>query len=260
MERLLKIGFVYAGRWKLNKSSGIEYELEVGKEHKNLIYTFVVDDQPKYIGKTTRMLFQRMGFYKKPGKRQSTNIRVNAYIFDVLKNGLDVHIFFLPDNGLFQYGGYHINLAAGIEDALIADIDPKWNMRGRTKLEELQDEIVNDEPDGKEQVNMLKKIPGIVAETDVKLGSSYYKKGFFNISKKVSNDIGVHGTKIEIYLGLTTDVIYGWVNRDANPSGAPRIMGGIQLRNWIQSNFKENDLMKVEILSRQSIKLIMNNK
>jgi hypothetical protein len=38
-----------------------------------------------------------------------------------------VEIYMLPDNGLLRYGGFHINLAAGLEDDLINKLSPAWN-------------------------------------------------------------------------------------------------------------------------------------
>jgi hypothetical protein len=35
----------------------------------------------------------------------------------------------LPDNGLLRFGGFHLNLAAALEDSLINDLRPRWNMR-----------------------------------------------------------------------------------------------------------------------------------
>jgi len=33
----------------------------------------------------------------------------------------------LADHGLLHYGGFHVNLAAGLEDSLIRDLNPPWN-------------------------------------------------------------------------------------------------------------------------------------
>jgi hypothetical protein len=46
--------------------------------------------------------------------------------------GTSVEIHALPDNdnGLLYYGGIHVNLAAGLEDSLIAALKPSWNKAG----------------------------------------------------------------------------------------------------------------------------------
>jgi hypothetical protein len=41
-----------------------------------------------------------------------------------------VEIYALPDNGLLRYGGFHVNLAAGLEDSIVRDLNPPWNRLG----------------------------------------------------------------------------------------------------------------------------------
>ena len=36
-------------------------------------------------------------------------------------------IFVLPDNGLLHYGLFHVNLAAGLEDSIVRELNPPWN-------------------------------------------------------------------------------------------------------------------------------------
>ena len=42
-----------------------------------------------------------------------------------------IEIHALPDNGLLYYGGFHVNLAAGLEDNLIKILKPEWNRGGK---------------------------------------------------------------------------------------------------------------------------------
>lgn len=35
----------------------------------------------------------------------------------------------LADHGLLRFGGFHLNLAAALEDSLINDLRPPWNKR-----------------------------------------------------------------------------------------------------------------------------------
>ena len=39
------------------------------------------------------------------------------------------------------------------------------------------------------------------------------------------------------------------VNREANNNGTPRIMGGAAVRDWLQRNYRELDMVDVEVLS-----------
>jgi hypothetical protein len=125
--RLKVVGFTVAGCWKLS-GDALEFELSVElASARNVLYAFVVDDGLMYVGKTVDTLRKRMYGYKNPGATQSTNIRNNAKIRESLAQGRRVEILALPDNGLLHYGGFHVNLAAGLEDSLVRDLMPTWN-------------------------------------------------------------------------------------------------------------------------------------
>ncbi|MFP4436148.1 MAG: GIY-YIG nuclease family protein [Chloroflexaceae bacterium] len=104
----------------------------------NVLYAFVVDETPYYIGKTTQPLHKRMAGYRNPGPSQSTNIKNKQHICTALLQGKSVKIYVLPDNGLLHYGGFHVNLAAGLEDSLVRELEPPWN--GGKK--EVQDNVM----------------------------------------------------------------------------------------------------------------------
>jgi hypothetical protein len=258
MERLLGIGFVRVGNWLLSENGEtIDYQIDQHREKTNLLYVFAVHGEIKYIGKTTKKLFQRLGFYKTPGQSQSTNIRVNANIKAELIENQEVDIFVLIDNGLLLFGGYHINLAAGIEDALISAIEPPWNLRGISSIERIKDELVNDEPNNYEQQDLVLKDRALAPIlTRVTLGQTYYTGGYFNIPTAQSNSIGTHNDLIEIQLN-NGDVIIGHINRNANTNNTPKIIGGPKLRDWIQNNFALNDVIKIEILDPNYINLLL---
>ena len=125
IERLTSIGFVKIGEWSANPST-INFLLD--KKYstcKNVLYSFVANETVMYIGKTTQSLKNRINNYKN-GTR-STNLKNKDGITNLLKKNIAVSIFVLPDNGLLTYGGFHLNLAAGLEDSLIRDLSPAWN-------------------------------------------------------------------------------------------------------------------------------------
>lgn len=125
-ERLKNIGFSHAGEWQLVDGS-LRLQLDRYANARNILYAFVIADQIMYIGKTVQNLSARMAGYRSPGPTQSTNIKNNNYISTALGKGNSVLIYVLPDNGLLHYGGFHINLAAGLEDSLIRELLPPWN-------------------------------------------------------------------------------------------------------------------------------------
>jgi hypothetical protein len=126
LTRLLDIGFVVVGRWLL-ASDSIDCELTELADFPNALYAFSVNGDLTYIGKTTRTLRARMSGYRYPGPTQSTNIRNNESIRSALSQGKRVEIYVLRDTGLMKFGGFHLNLAAGLEDSLVRDLCPPWN-------------------------------------------------------------------------------------------------------------------------------------
>jgi len=93
----------------------------------NVLYAFVSLDAVLYVGKTVRSLKDRMSGYRNPVATQSTNIKVNKLIKETLAEGATVEIHALPDNGLLYYGGFHVNLAAGLGRQYDHQLKPKWN-------------------------------------------------------------------------------------------------------------------------------------
>ncbi|UCF35202.1 MAG: GIY-YIG nuclease family protein [Phycisphaerales bacterium] len=130
LARLLDIGFQSAGDWTLQNDElclGLDDKLA---ERRNVLYSFVVDGQLCYVGKTTNPLGKRLYFYKNPGPTQSTNIKNNQRIREALAQGKTVEIYALADSGLLRYGGFHVNLAAGLEDSIVKSLKPVWNSMG----------------------------------------------------------------------------------------------------------------------------------
>lgn len=124
------MGFRKAGEWKL-ESNRIKFVLMDFSTAENVLYSFISTGEVHYIGKTVQSLKERMTGYQNPGPTQSTNIKANARINEALAKGNSVEIHALPDNGLLYYGGFHVNLAAGLEDNLVAQLKPTWNDLGK---------------------------------------------------------------------------------------------------------------------------------
>jgi hypothetical protein len=125
LERLQTIGFANAGHWSVS-GDVLVYELNARfVTVRNALYAFVASDRVMYIGKSTQPLRSRIDNYKYATR--STNIKNKTNILEHLSRGTPVEIYVLPDNGLLHYGGFHVNLAAGLEDSLIRELNPPWN-------------------------------------------------------------------------------------------------------------------------------------
>lgn len=127
--RLQHMGFRRVGEWRLLNGT-LKCNLAEQESARNILYAFVSCGAVVYVGKTVQTLKKRLSGYEKPGPSQSTNIKGNALIRENLISSKPVEIFALPDNGLLFYGGFHVNLAAGLEDALVSGLKPAWNKAG----------------------------------------------------------------------------------------------------------------------------------
>lgn len=130
MQRLIDIGFRPVGQWTM-QDGGIRISLAELSHVSNILYAFVAHDEVLYVGKTTKTLKARMYGYQNPGPTQSTNIIGNSLISEMLNSGQTVQVLALPDNGLLHFGIFHLNLAAGLEDSIVATLKPKWNRMGK---------------------------------------------------------------------------------------------------------------------------------
>ena len=130
LQRLVELGFVEAGTWALK----VERPCVTLNEHRAIcpaLYAFVEDDVVVYIGKTIFPLQKRMYQYERPGPRQRTSLRNHASIAASIAAGRRVRVLVHKCADSMSYRGITINLAAGLEDALIALFKPAWNRAGK---------------------------------------------------------------------------------------------------------------------------------
>ena len=130
LKMLTNIGFKKIGSWSLENEKLIP-NLTAEQDSQNVLYSFVLDEEPVYVGKTTQKFKKRMYGYQNPGRTQFTNIRNNQNIKDALANESSIDIYVLPDYGLLHFGEFHLNLAAGLEDNITKTIKPLWNISGK---------------------------------------------------------------------------------------------------------------------------------
>lgn len=128
-KQLEYMGFRKFGEWQIT-SGKLRCSLIDDATAKNVLYAFISDGTVLYVGKTVRSLKQRMYNYQNPGPTQSTSIRCNKLIHDTVASGKKIEVHALPDNGLLFYGGFHVNLAAGLEDSMVSNLKPTWNVAG----------------------------------------------------------------------------------------------------------------------------------
>ncbi|CNE56602.1 Uncharacterised protein [Yersinia pseudotuberculosis] len=244
MDRLLNIGFIKIGYWELLDGQLHYIMTESFSDVCNNLYAFICDGEVKYIGKTTRLLKKRMYHYKKPGISQSTNIKNNAYIREALLQNIAVDILVLPDNGLMHYGQFHLNLAAGLEDSIIKTINPEWNggSKDLTDQSQIEADWNTNTLDDELQHEFLRSES---KDHCFNMAPTYWKRGFFNVSASSSDEFDHDGTVI----------LTAIINRTANKSKTPRVMGGAGLRNFFQANYKIDDIVSYRMLSKNTMQL-----
>lgn len=126
-EFLVNGGFKEVGCWELNSARDLAHSIDLPKSAG--VYAFVIDGVAQYVGLASKSLRQRLGFYRKPGSSQRTNIRLNEVIRGKLAMGRVVQIFTAQpsDN---EWNGFKVKGAEGLEAGLIAEFDLPWNVRG----------------------------------------------------------------------------------------------------------------------------------
>lgn len=123
-------GFVYSGKWEPTGTvnSGVTFTLKIHAQDR-VIYSFVVDDEPKYIGiceKPTTSLYDRMKRYKYL-QGAGTNTRIVEKIRQCLEQDKTIQIFALQPEPSLQFAGLEIDLVKGLENPLIEKLKPEWN-------------------------------------------------------------------------------------------------------------------------------------
>ncbi len=79
LQHITNIGFTSVGQWRLDEDA-LVIDLYNHADAHNVLYAFVVDEFPCYIGKTTWPLRKRMAGYRTPGPSQSNNINTTYAI------------------------------------------------------------------------------------------------------------------------------------------------------------------------------------
>jgi len=268
MEELLEIGFKPVGFWFLQGES-IQLELHDLADAAPALYAFAVDGRLMYVGKTVRSLMKRLYGYKKPGGTQFTNIRVGDEIREALKHISKVEIFGFYDASPRSLGRFTVNLPAALEDDIIKQLQPPWNGGKALSAEASQQiDVLDEEPDGietAEEVSAIdasqvtdqveNKSESLKPSFSVTIGKAYFNQGFVNVPVSFARYFGRHGEPIEIHASGLRGVVVGKINRTVNPNDTPRIMGGVRIRDWIQSHVRQGQSLKITVLGPNAIRL-----
>jgi hypothetical protein len=131
LKELEQIGFKATGEWRMDGESLVFNKCRGFKNAQHALYAFVIAGTVRYVGKTANTLETRMSQYAKPGPSQLTNIKVHGHIVDELKNGQQVVVYTRVGEDEQYIGSFQLNVAAGLEDSIIKELQPAWNVAGK---------------------------------------------------------------------------------------------------------------------------------
>ena len=154
LKDLERIGFTKIGKWKalesLKNPNKNAYEFRKPIDHewddenyikslpKKILYAFIYGEEIKYIGKTTKGVKERLKWYVDPSiTGHSTNKNVNEKIYELVqpsgsRKNMDIWVF-APNPDTVKYKGFDLDLAAGLEESLIAKNGTNgWNKIGKS--------------------------------------------------------------------------------------------------------------------------------
>ena len=87
------------------------------------------------------------------------------------------------------------------------------------------------------------------------LHKTYYDMGFFNLGVSVDRFVRGDSGQAKLVLGDSARTLDVTVNRNANQNGTPRIVGGAELRTWMQKSFELGDTVDVVIESPTTFRI-----
>ncbi len=246
------LSFVKIGTWEISSDNLIEYKPISGKENnylvKNSLYMFTCRESEDilYVGKTTQSLKKRLYGYSR-GNGVNTNNRIHINIKEKLQSKEPVDIYGFNDTTALNWGKYNINLAAGLEDSIIAVEKPIWNGNNSESY------VIEKEAD---EQNVEQKGRDLLEENTFAylLGNTYYNHGFVNIPISLSHLLGDHSEGIIVHLERNNIQIDSTINRTANPNGSVRLTTGIaHFRDYFQEHYNLGDYVKISVEGQHRI-------
>jgi hypothetical protein len=90
---------------------------------------------------------------------------------------------------------------------------------------------------------------------NLRLGDTYWSKGYFNVSVDFERYLTMTEGPIDIFLGDAAKPLVGRLSRSANSNATPRIYGNKPLVDFFQRNFKRGGFVSVEIVSPEVIRI-----
>lgn len=287
MHKLLELGFTLAANAQVDPVGNLIIDIVNHATARNLLYAFVAvptqevqgpDDDPRqvfYIGHTRNTFSRRMYSYQN-GAGVAVNNRVNAHVLSLLKQGHRVDIYVWIDVLNMSLRGLDIDVAAGLEYALIlfyvrynedvkhppllniAGVPSVRGMPGQPQTIEVDDEVIVQEAVG-QPVNI--QMP--ITQFNHNLTETFWNNRFLNIPVECEGYFGPHNADALFeFVDRTGNLIRSFsvtINRTANPNGTPRFYipagaNGDWYQQWKHAHFNLGGRIPVEIVAQNHIR------
>ncbi len=262
IQDLIELNFIEVGECVLSDNATMEVVFNSqkikNKGTRNVLYAFVsisedFESSVKYIGKTTKGIETRMSQYKS-GFGNSTNNRINRSIIELLERNQKIRIFILMDIPALQWGGYNLNLPAGLEDSLIYSFKPEWNNThgiSKTTLADFEDELKIDNTEDNGNLSTAKNCDSPCGIFNWKMGATYYNHGFMNPGVGVDHCFGQAGELVTLYFPDGRQ-FHSAINRNANSNGTVRLHF-VRAVEYLQNHYQIGDVITIQICANHQL-------
>lgn len=261
LEKFKEIGFKPVGSWKVTPN-GLTFDIEKEYESKKeVVYAFISDEIVHYVGKTDTTLKNRMTSYKngKEGNKSgSTNKEIYNKIFEKIQKGCEVKIYVLFDIEI-NHMGYKVSISSGIEPSLISALDPKlcWNSRySNSSIRKISNKSIDNNSTRIKPINSSEPLKYPV-HAQCALRMEYFLKGLISFSKSYSDYLPKNSNvNVQIEIADSKNTFTGKFTRSSDKT---IINGHDDLKDWYNKNFKQNDIIDIEILREDHFRLSKHN-
>lgn len=284
MNQLLTLGFIESASAEIIDN---EFCIRINKNQyaTNILYAFVVANTEdvtnwlvRYIGHSRKSFTNRMYGYQQ-GNGVAVNNRIHVEMSNRCRNGERVLVYCLSDIFNLQMHGLHVDLAAGLEYALIEyyctynstnNHPPLQNIAGNpnrhlANIEPTELEIIENNEEEQiytTQVNNEINLRPIHSFSQ-SLSSTYWNYPYINVPSHANNFFGVNGETAILSIYQNNQLINQFqltINRTANTNGSVRfyIPGdfGILFQNWKHANYQQGEVINFDILGENNFAII----
>lgn len=282
MQKLLDLGFILSANVEINNGQ-LNIIINENRFSRNILYAFVIANENdyqnwivRYIGHSRKTFENRMYGYQQ-GNGNGVNNRINRELNDRCIRGERVLVYCLPDIFNISLHELSLDVAAGLEYALIDYYRSHNAENGHAPLQNIAGNINYIEygqvqqqaleiAEANEENHQYIQEPTVVRPYEVlatfhqTLSQTYWNGPYINIPANHNHLFGQHGET------ATTTIVNGetieqqlnlLINRNANANGTPRFYipgaDGHWFQAWKHEHFTMGDNIEMLIIGENQI-------